>query len=228
MKEHPILFKTEMVEAILSGSKTQTRRVVKLPEGFSIQKPEICREVSPSGARGRWGVLAINADPDLRMPEVKHLPCPYGGMGDRLWVRETWQPNPNCDDDEWDKHNCSYYEWSGCGSNPSNLPSALQKPEHCIYQASFNGQGLKWKPSLHMPRWASRLLLEIVDINIERLQDISEADSAAEGMGSPITRDCKKPAFIRLWKSINGEESWNSNPWVWVVKFKVIDPDGQQ
>ena len=216
MKKHPILFKTEMVEAILSGSKTQTRRVVKLPEGFSIQKPEICREVSPSGLKGRWGVLATNADPDLRMPEVKHIPCPYGGMGDRLWVRETFACVPAT----------AYQHSDGVQQrlNPKDPEIAA------IYRAGWDRcLPTAWKPSLHMPRWASRLLLEIVDIGIERLNDISTEDACAEGCDHSKSEAAismglhykPKAVFKHLWQSINGVENWYSNPWVWVIEFKV-------
>ena len=223
MKEHPILFKTEMVEAILSGAKTQTRRIVKLPTGYEIQKTDICREVSPTGLKGRWGILAHDADPDLQVPQVKLIPCPYGGIGDRLWVRETFAYVPAT----------AYKHSDGVQQrlNPKDPVIAA------IYRAGWDRcLPTAWKPSLHMPRWASRLLLEIVDIDIERLQDISEADAAAEGCDHSKSEAAinigwyikPKKAFYQLWRSINGEESWDSNPWVWVVKFKIIDPDGQE
>ena len=202
MAEKPILFSDKMVQAILSGTKTQTRRLVK---------PQ---------------------------PTDGAVPKPKFNVGDVLWVREAWQPDPNCDDDAWDKHHCSYYEWSGCGSKVSDIPTLLQKPEHCIYRASFDVNGLNWKPSLFMPRWASRLQLEVTAIRMERLNDISEHDAEAEGMlecvgmfsereyiqiaeqiGSEIND--LKPYFVQLWQSIYGPDSWSQNPWVWVVEFKV-------
>ena len=212
-----------MVEAILSGTKTQTRRIVKLPEDFSILKPEIFREVSPTGFKGRWCVLAHDADPDLQVPRVKHIPCPYGGIGDRLWVRETFAYVPAT----------AYQHSDGVQQrlspkDPEIAAIYLAGWDRCLPSA--------WKPSLHMPRWASRLLLEIVDIGIERLNDISTEDACAEGCDHSkseaaisMGRHYKpKAVFKHLWQSINGVENWYNNPWVWVVKFKVIDPDGQE
>ena len=124
------------------------------------------------------------------------------------------------------------------GSKVSDIPTLLQKPEHCIYRASFDVNGLNWKPSLFMPRWASRLQLEVTAIRMERLNDISEDDAEAEGMlecvgkfsereyiqiaeqiGSEIND--LKPFFVQLWQSIYGPDSWSLNPWVWVIEFKV-------
>ena len=202
MAEKPILFSDKMVQAILSDTKTQTRRLLK-----------------PQPTNGV-------------------VPKPKFNVGDVLWVREAWRPDPSCDDAAWDEHHCSYYEWSGCGSKVSDIPTLLQKPEYCIYRASFDGHGLNWNPSLFMPRWASRLQLEVTVIRMERLNDITEDDAEAEGMlecvgmfsereyiqiaeqiGSEIND--LKPYFVQLWQSIYGPDSWSENPWVWVIEFKV-------
>lgn len=133
---------------------------------------------------------------------------PYGQPGDRLWVRETW------------------------GFCADGLPND-DRPIHpvhggCLYRAtepeavSGDESDMRWKPSIHMPRWASRINLEITNIRVERLNDISEDDACKDGGFSPFTRDCKKPKFKALWESVYGEGSWEENSWVWVIEFKRI------
>jgi hypothetical protein len=175
MKQHPILFSTPMVQAILDGRKTMTRRVMKVqPEAFcgGVMRPLLTT-------------------------------CPYGWIGDRLWVRETWQQGQR---------------------NGSDLV--------LFYKASHEkevDEDIKWKPSIFMPRWASRITLEITGVRVERLQEIKEKDAKAEG--SPTLKGCQHTlkgyryllSFERLWDSINGKKyPWSSNPWVWVIKFKKL------
>lgn len=198
MKERPILFSAPMVRALLDGSKTQTRRIVKglasewLSEGF---------------------VPEFVADPANNM-------CPYGNVGDQLWVRETWQ-GPLFDSEEHEEQ----FRADG--------PEAFMKPGFCAYRATdkldaidANGKDLGWRPSIHMPRWASRIQLDITNVRIERLQDISEQDAWAEGcMGTDDDVTGGKSGYgeyMELWKSINGEGSWDKNPWVWVISFKLL------
>ena len=206
MKERPILFKAEMVRAILDGSKTQTRRVMKpQPDDDAII------------AVGEIGTSRGAAF--VRYPReggiTRRVPCPYGQPGDRLWVRETYFGNhvqhPNEPEDERELH----YRADG-------LPN-------------FEGEEslIKWRPSIFMPRWASRITLEIVNVRVERLQDISEEDARAEGVGqvgietgqvlesgAPVEIGSYACAYCDLWESINGKGSWEANPWVWVVEFK--------
>ncbi|MCK7547173.1 hypothetical protein ACFPQA_04270 [Marinobacter koreensis] len=133
------------------------------------------------------------------------LICRYGQPGDRLWVRETFAVLG--DEDKHVLH----------------------------YRATHPIKGSGWKPSIHMPRWASRITLEITSVRIERLQDISGEDSAAEGVTGPIgspraygvvTKQFARDQFMRLWESINGPDSWHVNPWVWVIEFERIDQKG--
>lgn len=201
MKERSILFKGEMVQAILEGRKTMTRRVVK-HRGVIDAINEVGSWDGP-GDEQAW-ILAQ---------------CPYGKPGDRLWVRETWQG--------------PLFDYEESGAYQEN-PSAFESPKFCDYAAdggptpefinSDDELVCRWRPSIHMPRWASRILLEVTDVRVERLNAISEADATADGGYSPITRDCKVPKFRELWQSINGPDSWALNPWVWVVSFKRVTP----
>ena len=161
MKVRPILFSAPMVRALLDGTKTQTRRVVK-------PQPELhARITALKNVRGGF------VDRGERQ-----FACPYGQPGDRLWVRETWLEDPE-DDGSW-----HYTQHMGCKGSPlSDIPARFQKPEHCIFRADWNGSDLVWRPSIHMPRWASRILLEIVSVRVERLQAISADDCHAEGIG---------------------------------------------
>lgn len=212
MKERPILFNTEMVKAILEGRKTQTRRIVKpQPEGATLK----------SHLDGKWLTKKFNG---LVLPQIEDLPMhnPFGQVGDRLWVRETFTQG----------YGMTLLESEGDDKNAVSIIYKADGKEiykDCSEEVAENwgnwendSDDAVWKPSIHMPRWASRILLEITNIRVERLQDISESDCLKEGVGSPILRDCKKPKFMQLWESINGADSWAANPWVWVVEFKVV------
>lgn len=214
--ERPILFNGAMVRAILEGRKTQTRRVVK---------PQPAGKYLKSALDAEWLSKPFGG---LVLPMIKDLPieCPYGQPGDRLWVRETFAIVPRT------AYRCS--EGVQQSLSPDNDHDAA------IYREGWSRSrsGILWRPSIHMPRWASRILLEITAVRVERLQDISEADARAEGIsdggclncGEPEPCGCEEPAadardaFCRLWQSINGEQSWHENPWVWVIEFKRVQP----
>jgi hypothetical protein len=195
VKERPILFSAQMVRAILQGRKTQTRRIVKgLPYA-----PLAFAEFTAADPSGFWGFGHANNP-------IHCIHCPYGETGDRLWVRET---------------HCKY----GGGY--------IYRADYGTYTPISDGIGGPWKPSIHMPRVASRITLEITGVRVERLHDISEADAMAEGVERidlsprkingmqvhPLTSSYFA-AFMELWRSINGPESWAANPWVWVVEFR--------
>jgi len=200
MKERPILFSAPMVRAILAGQKTQTRRIFKEKNG---------------GVQPR-----ANDIPGMRQILRN---CPYGQLGDRLWVRESWADLTQTHGQRWERLNdeTGLYER---GINP-----------FAWYRADGDqpdvGDGAThyapWRPSIHMPRWASRILLEVVGIRVERLQDISAADCVAEGApgghgaipGYPYNATPQEH-YRHIWTSINGAASWDANPWVWVVEFK--------
>lgn len=199
----PIIFTTPMVRAILSGQKTQTRRIIK---------PQQTERPIYDPAIG-WRFLG---GPNIR--------CPYGQTGDLLWVRETFY----CDDFRYPHgpreellKNMDYRASHDCGAWEAGCPCRDEE-----------GRG-SWRPSIHMPRWAARIFLKITDIRVERLQDISDGDVYSEGIGwneplqillrnqtkgnSPAQR-----AFSNLWDSINAKRGfyWESNPWVWVIEFE--------
>jgi hypothetical protein len=214
MKEYPILFSSEMVRAILDGRKTMTRRVIKpQPEAHTMQ-------VLPLGNGlylPSWSGRNVSESPTGRP-----MKCPYGQPGDRLWVREAW-----------------YYEehMYDVNAGEPDLPGGRYS-RRLVYRASYPdypvtiGVGKHgWRPSIHMPRWASRITLEIEEIRVERLQEITEEDARAEGVealrGSfPIGEQrltIHQHAFAYLWGSINSKKyPWDSNPYVWVIKFKRV------
>ena len=213
MKERPILLKGEMVRAILEGRKTQTRRIMK-------PQPEMVTDHS---------IITWEGRPDILMSLLKTLGrnCPFGQSGDRLWVRETTEVDDLTDEI------LSLSKYSA-GGQPV-LYSGCDDPE-------YNGSVAHWWysrdvcPSIHMPRWASRILLEVTGVRVERLQDISGQDALAEGVGAPvgtplaygsITDAWNQRAFASLWQRINGKYSWDANPWVWVVEFKRIESQKQ-
>lgn len=205
MREHPILFSAPMVRAILEGRKTQTRRVVK-GEGIFVS----------SGAIDGHGVMSIH-DGDIR--EIR---CPYGVPGDRLWVRETMS--------------CTYVHgtwYTADGMEAGVINDRRADKLAARYGSSYFENEEKRIPSIYMPRWASRITLEITGVRVERLQDISESDAVAEGVTDyhnitdPRTGEIDRDAvdaYEILWKSINGADSWAANPWVWVLEFKRIKP----
>lgn len=225
MKERPILFSAPMVRAVLDGSKTQTRRLIK-PQPVGIE------EYTSGFVDEAWASGHI---------DVK---CPYGKVGDRLWVRETWrpfswQPNPLTVEYRADGivRNISlpdHVDEEGLFDSYLKLDAECKKAgcacdEEGNYSWDDSGSNpIRWRPSIFMPRWASRITLEITDVRVERLQDISEEDARAEG-ADPISEEVSsnpliryRAAFHSLWSSINGIGSWQSNPWVWVISFKVV------
>lgn len=187
MNEKPILFNGEMVRAILSGQKTQTRRVIK---------PQPTRSVSPGAVIADFWIAGIPYN-------VSKIPF---HNGDRLWVRETWRAQFGDD-------------VSVFGYRADNDPDECG----CVHGYS------KWKPSIFMPRSASRITLEVVNVRVEKVQDISEEDATAEGVWPKGIGNLAIPKpntfrFQQLWDSINEKRghSWDSNPWVWVVEFRRI------
>ena len=225
MRERPILLNAEMVRAVLDGRKTQTRRIMKVqPESAEFESRFII-DSTKRGEIGKW----CWAEPGVFInPRRSALfSCPFGAVGDRLWVRETWMPDAPRNGTWAD------VEFYGCKGSPlSMIPERYRKPEHCIHRASWDGSEMVgWTPSIHMPRWASRITLEITGVRVDRLQDISDSDAKAEGCwygrggGEPDFAVSPADHFPTLWASIYGEESWQANPWVWVIEFKRVEGD---
>jgi hypothetical protein len=213
-RSRPILMSTPMVKALLDGRKVQTRRIIKPQPEFD----------------GGWWKLAGAAWSE-RVSSIPCVPghslynaCPYGKRGEVLWVREAFQ----------------------LLNSPIICPgdvvqrACIVQGKPVLYRADLEDVGLegwgKWRPSIHMPRWASRLTLELTEVRVERLQDISEEDAIAEGMrplgkhdvfnecqyaDAGFTPSSAREAFEWIWNSINGPNSWSENPFVWCLSFKV-------
>jgi len=215
IKERGIIFNGEMVRAILDGRKTQTRRVIK------NQREGDCWSVKPAIERSHSGHTHDWWLPKGTLPYSALPSCPFGQVGDRLWVREAWQAIHDSVDE------------FGCVEERTYAPSIPKVRDdywravyaECFGNESIEDRGFPWRPSIHMPRWASRITLEITDIRVERLQDISEEDAKSEGAPTEccVIGDKHFLGFRSLWKSIYGQDSWQSNPFVWVVKFKRVE-----
>lgn len=206
-KERPILFSAPMVRAILEGRKTQTRRVVKMPRGW----PEYshCDPFAMPPAVWWW-----NGEHDRVGVRQE---CPYGQPGDRLWVRETFVDGYEFDDN-------GFFKLDDDGECIERIWYRATDPDLQWYNGESDWPtNPPWKPSIHMPRWASRILLEVVRVRVERLQAINEVDAIAEG-ADPVIGDHQpyRAGFMRLWESINGPGSWELNPWVWVIEFREV------
>lgn len=216
MKERPILFSAPMVRAILEGRKTQTRRAVK-PQPYIDTMGNFCWNGSNFGQDFNGPLIQSIASP-IPSSKTKRVLCPYGRAGDRLWVREAFMHEP------------ADYCWEASVSIPV-------RPAHTIYRADSdpNGEakGIGWKPSIHMPRNLSRIDLEITGVCVERLHEINEADALQEGVTFPTPVKPGRPermardAYMELWEQINGDGSWDANPWVWVVEFKRVNGEAE-
>ena len=222
VKEHPILFSGPMVRAILAGNKTQTRRAL------NPQPDDDC---------GWEGIEGVGYVPTIYIPEKEDdLPArfAYGRVGDRLWVRESFLPDPP-QTGEWD-----YYAYTdGILHNFAAIPEKYRSPRYVLHKATreTDFKDLKWMPSIHMPRWASRITLEITKIDVQRIQEISEEDARAEGTPTVVVpndsdegenaKTIYKRRFRWLWDSINAKRdsgwcAWDKNPWAWVIEFKRV------
>jgi len=223
MRERPILFNGAMVRALLAGQKTQTRRAIK-PQPFEASFLDAPGQHRPS----------LDEDGRLRVATstgVHLLTCPFGQPGDRLWVRESFtdlrgtgiEHRPNIDGP------IQRYAYSA-DTRPGS-PGDYARKDY----------GIKWRPSIHMPRRACRLVLEITAVRVERLREISESDAIAEGADENVLADIRLPrtharaglpmvyadcreVFADLWDTTGGD--WDSNPWVWVIEFKRVEVAG--
>jgi len=199
MADRPIIFSGPMVRALLDGRKNQTRRVLK------PQPPEWARFWQQDGDGWGWTDRDEDTDDLCHWPDYYKPMAPPYSVGDRLWVREAWAPNPDF---------------------------AFAPPCALCYRADpgHEHDDLKWKPSIHMPRWASRLTLTVTYVRVQRMQDITSADAIAEGCrpyANSQTIDCDTPDprndFRDLWNSLNAKRGfgWDANPWVAALTFTV-------
>ncbi len=214
-----MIFNAEMVRALLDGRKTQTRRPIKWKQTRFTEIGE--RE---DGSKWPWSEDAEHAC------DFWH-PCPFGAVGDRIWVRETWGVVSHAFSDDG-----LMIDWV-----PDRPATAIHEMPfgngyysgYAIYAADgdftwgdddgYEDGRSCWKPYIHMPRAASRILLEITNVRVERLRSMSQDDARAEGVIAASGPMEAGLAFRELWDSIYGEESWKANPWVWVIKFKRIE-----
>jgi len=224
MRERPILFSVPMVRALLEGRKTQTRRVVKwrgLQPGLNLQFSGLSVE--------RSGTNWVLTSPTRTSHEYRSvpMPCPYGKPGDRLWVRET----SRAEELEGGPDGVRYAADGAFREIENTRDAAVAWMNLNNYR---RGQGLA-VPGIHMPRWASRITLEVTGVRVERLKGISEADAQAEGarecdfatgrevlLAGPSQRGSFVLHYRDIWEQINGAGSWDANPWVWCISFRRV------
>ncbi|WOD19805.1 hypothetical protein [Paraburkholderia kirstenboschensis] len=237
MRELPMLFSGAMVRALLDGRKTQTRRIVKLPHNNPLGQWEPTTVGGENGGKTAAGATVPLQGGIWHTRTGDALLCPHGQPGDRLWVRET------CAAEELRDGLDGVRYLADKGFMP--IADTQDAAERWIVLNAYRGQKGAVVPAIHMPRWASRIALEIVSVRVERLQQIDEASAKAEGVEpvkhGPIWptfeekqcwrgymnherayRDTALDSFNSLWRSINRPESWDANPWVWVVEFKRV------
>ena len=242
MRERPIIFNADMVRTVLDGRKTQTRRIIQSPAKNMQARGHECISYRAPGDQWYQDYVFSMRDRSGVWQDYKHeqflAKCPFGAVGDRLWVREAFRVHSRATDVATLVYKAS--EQQSWTQQTYRVPI-----EKCNKPAVVD----KWTPSIHMPRWASRITLEITGVRVERLQNISDADACAEGIRQGVRRTddsagnehvycnylaanlndaCEwfeRPAdsFISLWQSIYGAESWQHSPWVWVIEFKRVE-----
>jgi hypothetical protein len=220
MNVRPIIMSGPMIRALLEGRKTQTRR---------IAKPQ------PIWNGTFWNLYESGWSDDFAVPAMPGhslATCnPYGTNGDLLWVRERFIPDPPIDGWSGD------IEWNGCGRPIAGVPTHYRSPKNCIFHATWEGSDLNWDSPIYMPRWASRLTLELTSVHIERARNISSADALAEGIyfdkigytagyigKAGINQEWSATpeiAFFNLFRAVNGKDSLEANPWCWALTFQV-------
>ena len=241
IRERPILFSSSMVRAILDGKKTQTRRIVRIDDApiskADWDKGKRQRGIPSNAQNVRMiGYLKCDAPPGSYAVSSR-VDCPYWDLGgSRLWVRETWAPADamaGIHDTDLDTPQCVAY---AADRTAVVFGHDLKARKADTY--AWNWDRLKWRPSIFMPRWASRITLEVTAVRVERLRDISEEDAAAEGIeplwstrkvypskhAAEVQTQSFRDGFRVLWDDINGKRApWASNPWLWVVSFRRVE-----
>ncbi|WP_312062312.1 hypothetical protein [Pantoea septica] len=205
MRERPILLNGYMVRAVLNGSKTQTRRIMTPQPADDIH-----RHVFPNRDVQGW----FSSLKHKHGPTTAHI-CPFGAVGDRLWVRETFSVVPRT----------AYAASEGV----QQVIRPDDNHDAAIFRAGWEHStgGIRWRPSIHMLRWASRITLEITGVRVERLASVSNEDARAEGYLADRAADGGNSDpwlwFRDLWDGIYPEQSFKVNPWVWVIEFKRVE-----
>lgn len=248
-KDRPIMMKAADVRAILDGRKTVTRRILKPrpPSSEAVRDRmgddfHLYDSAKRGGRPGEWCIAgSVGAVCEIAgLPNDYHWRCPFGVPGDRLWVREGFAlacHNPenffDGDEESEDTHSVVYRE----GSDPNAKWDRYHENEKGEFVRQKKQIKPPWRPSIFMPRWASRFTLEVVSVRVERLQEIDDADIGREGVrfdgtywlgckhpvkGTPKCFVSAREAFASLWWEIHGEESWAANPWVWRIEFRRV------
>lgn len=216
MTERGMIFNADMVRAVLDGRMTQTRRIMKVQPVSVKFEPRFIIDSTKRSEIGKW----CWAEPGVFVnPRRSALfSCPFGAVGDRLWVRETWSEDF-----------ANYYPndrvWYAADDD-RRLDIEIVDGVRGIYSPESDVHvPFRWRPSIHMPRRASRITLEITGVRVERLNDISEDDAKAEGAPTEccVIGDKHFLGFRSLWRCIYGADSWQANPWVWVIEFKRVE-----
>ncbi|WP_276483582.1 hypothetical protein [Paraflavitalea pollutisoli] len=244
-KQIPVLFSTPMVQAVYPReAKTQTRRTSgldRINENPDLWEFERFEENVKGGLNAVFRPKGgFSLDPDWR----ESVPCRYGRKGDMLWVRETWRKYYKVDEAGYTQLDEEIFDYAADGDH---IPLPMVDGDgFTMYDKKGNERYIPWRPNIHMPKVRARIWLEVTDIRVERLQDISEEDAKAEGVdrvyqdsdgnfwyeASDFLREdtelrTYKDGFKQIWYMINGKKSWTANPWVWVVSFRVLSTTGK-
>ena len=245
MTERPILFSAEMVRAILKGDKTQTRRVIKpQPQGhhWEMLPGYQLKHTEAVMANGKVAVMFRHTIPQNPSPDFNNawIPCPYGAPGDLLWGRETCWAESVGEGGDGVRY-AADHAWRIIENTQEASEVWCQLLQYGGDYGHHNESNIGRRvPSIHMPRWASRITLRITDVRVERLHDISEDDARAEGatpatepptaaaLMSAVGRGAwfmpHRSAFANIWNTINGPSAWDANPWVWALSFERVKP----
>lgn len=218
--ERPILFSAPMVRTILDGRKTVTRRLVKPQPPVGTERFATVALCPPTPTKAADWLPVVDGATDYSAAPLRQIAT----RGDRLWVRETWgSADRYYQDHENDDPSVVAY---AADRSAVQFHAKTPRPIPSWDVAQWNWDQMRWRPSSQMPRWASRITLEVVGVRVERLQDITNDDARLEGVSAPPKQQATHvDQFAELWNSTNGKRaSWASNPWVWVVEFKKVSP----
>ena len=250
LKERPLVLTTEEVNAVLAGHKTQHRMSIEKSDNTAILFDgrdwrydgkefieDACCDPNPRGKHYFEQIKHIGNRTEFLEDYRSIGHCPLGKVGDRLWVQEDFIPDPPAGHDAWEDEDSvtNYFQWDGCGSKLSEIPNRLRTSEHVIYKAGQDDpDSMMWFNALQMRKWASRLLLEITDIRIERILDISDTDAKAMGLKPDYCdhkyQTCEDIGCIGKWAGalflhLRHEKKLavHYTDWVWVIEFKKVD-----